>query len=229
MIRSAVIAFAFAGTCMAETFGPTPYLCAGDSPFEGIEFEYFHLEDFEDVALNTPGVEVTTPYGVGGNVIFSDSVDCDDGAIDGNGNAGNQMGISIGNHVDFVFDDVVLGALPSHVGIVWTDVGSGGGNAGNVSVFAYDEAGLLVAELGPVAVGDGFDSGQTDEDRFLGLSHDAGIATFVVEMDSSDFSLDHLQYGRVPTPPVCNADLNGDGLVDSTDLAAMLGQWGACE
>jgi len=29
-------------------------------------------------------------------------------------------------------------------------------------------------------------------------------------------------------PRLCNADLNGDGIVDGNDLGSLLGQWGSC-
>jgi len=38
--------------------GNTPYLSFNDSPFNGTSFSYFHLEDFEDEQLNTPGASV---------------------------------------------------------------------------------------------------------------------------------------------------------------------------
>src|SRR5437667_12544658 len=67
---------AFAGS----TNGPTPYLSFNDSPLKGVDFSggYFHLEDFEDLLLNTPGVTASAgdPFGPGG---FTDSVDADDG------------------------------------------------------------------------------------------------------------------------------------------------------
>src|SRR6266481_7452029 len=67
--------------------GPTPYLSFGDSPFNGPSFSYFHLETFEDHLLNTPGV-TGSPGGVT-SVVFGpaihDSVDFDDGVIDGSG------------------------------------------------------------------------------------------------------------------------------------------------
>jgi hypothetical protein len=40
----------------AAYLSPSPYLGFSDSPFKGGAFRYFHLEDFEDGALNTRGV-----------------------------------------------------------------------------------------------------------------------------------------------------------------------------
>ena len=91
----------------ATTFGPSPYLCfdsatttatgscgGADSPFKSLTFNYFHLEDFNDVALTTPGVTETNgaiiaSSGFGTTAV--DSVDEDDGAIDSLGNIGDSM------------------------------------------------------------------------------------------------------------------------------------------
>jgi hypothetical protein len=48
------VSFGF-GAHAATFTGPTgPYLQASDSPFSGVSFQYFHLEDLEDGALDTP-------------------------------------------------------------------------------------------------------------------------------------------------------------------------------
>src|SRR5262249_22605979 len=80
------------GTASTRYFGPTPYLSFQDSPFRSGTFTYFYLEDFEDHLLNTPGVAADA----GGvtSVIFGpgyhDSVDADDGVIDGHGGLGDS-------------------------------------------------------------------------------------------------------------------------------------------
>src|SRR5438477_7131672 len=113
----------------ADTFlGPTPYLSFADSPFNGGSFSYFYLETFEDHLLNTPGV-TGSPGGVT-SVVFGpsihDSVDADDGVIDGSGLNGDSYFSSNGaGGVTFTFDAGVLGSLPTDAGIVWTD-GAGG-------------------------------------------------------------------------------------------------------
>ena len=37
--------------------------------------------------------------------------------------------------------------------------------------------------------------------------------------------------GEEPAPPspVCNPELNGDGVVDAADMGILLGKWGACD
>ena len=95
--------------------GPTPYMSAADSPFNGGTYSYFFLEDFEDAQLNTLGAAAS-----GGNVIGSDVyVDSVEG-----GSAGHSWYSGfVFESFTFTFDPVALGALPTHVGIVWTDIG----------------------------------------------------------------------------------------------------------
>ncbi len=177
----------------ATTYGPTPYLSFDDSPFKGMSFSQFHLEDFEDHALNTPGVTgggggvTSAVYGPGSH----DSVDADDGAIDGLGLAGDSWFTPNGaTGVSFTFDAGVLGALPDHVGIVWTD------GAGDVLFKAFGPGDVLLATIGPVG---GFADysflGTTAEDRFFGVANTAGIAKIWISNSVSGMEVDHLQYG----------------------------------
>ena len=64
--------------------GPTPYLSTADSPFP-LGSGGFAFEDFEDGLLNVPGVTgsggIVTSTQYPGTII--DSVDADDGVLDG--------------------------------------------------------------------------------------------------------------------------------------------------
>ena len=103
------------------------YLSAADSPLNTAGLGYFYLEDFEDGLLNTPGVTASA----GGPTWplypreYVDSVDADDGVIDGVGHsatAGNSWFSPDGAAgITFTFDAGVLGSLPTVAGIVWTD------------------------------------------------------------------------------------------------------------
>ena len=176
----------FAGTVAAQprsavaastTFlGPSAYLSFGDSPFSGVSFSFFHLEDFEDGALNEPGLSASS-----GQVLFpgsfQDSVDGDDGAVDGSGTGGHSwLGAS---SITFSFDGGVLGSLPTHAGIVWTDVGFASPTDGfdSVTFEAFDGASASLGTIGPVSVGDGLKTGQTAEDRFFGVAYGGGISS----------------------------------------------------
>ncbi|MHC4745152.1 MAG: hypothetical protein ACYS8Z_24820, partial [Planctomycetota bacterium] len=121
-------------------YGPRPYLQASDSPFAGLGL---YLEDFEDGALNTPGV---TAGGVG--IYFppsggssTDSVDADDGVIDGDGRWGRSLWAAGLPGVTFTFDAAALGGLPTHVGVVWTD------GLGDTIFEAYDGDGNFLASM----------------------------------------------------------------------------------
>lgn len=198
----AIVAVATAPVVAGATgLGPSPYLSFADSPFAGGAFVYFHLEDFEDGSLDVPGVAASTGSVLGAGSL-TDSVDGDDGAIDGIG-AGSSWYVTQ-NSVTFTFDANALGALPTHVGIVWTDVGfsTGVDGFGNVIFQSFDQNGDLLHTIGPVAVGDGLSTRHTAEDRFFGAVSTGGISRIVFTMpDSSDWELDHLQLGRVIPEP----------------------------
>jgi hypothetical protein len=189
----------FTAPAGAALLPPSAYLSAADSPFASTTFSYFHLEDFEDGALNVPGVAIGSGF-VLGPARLTDSVDADDGAIDGNGNGGHSWYTT--QPLTFTFDAGVLGHLPTHVGIVWTDVGfvNDGGQLG-VSLVEFEAFDALDQSLGTTSsvLGNGDAAGDTAEDRFFGAVYSGGISRFVIRMpNSSDWEVDHLQYGYVP-------------------------------
>ena len=52
-----------------------------------------------------------------------------------------------------------------------------------------------------------------------------------VRMDNSAtdyYDVSNAPFSIVSPPPLCPADLNGDGVVDAADLAMLLGSWGPC-
>src|SRR5436190_16973163 len=79
-------------TVRAQTLlGPTPYLSSSDSPFIGPFFSYFNLENFESGALSVPGVTPSVGMVIGPGGGLTDSVDADDGVIDGSGLLGHSF------------------------------------------------------------------------------------------------------------------------------------------
>jgi hypothetical protein len=172
--------------------GPVPYLSRNDSPFYStIQGGTTLVEDFEDGLLNTPGVIASAgaPFGPGG---ITDSVDADDGVIDGSGTGGWSFfsgGGSTG--ITFTFNATTLGGFPTHAGIAWTDAGVGS----SVRFEAFDNVGtsLGVIQTGPLA--DGTFGGTTAEDRFFGAVHPNGISKIHVSNTSGGIEVDHLQYG----------------------------------
>jgi hypothetical protein len=188
----------------AQFFGPTPYLQASDSPFSGGNFAYYHLENFEDRSLNTPGVSANAA-GDFLSPTFADSVDADDGIIDGSGSQGQALwgGGSVPKFT-FTFDANALGGLPTHAGVVWTDANP---TLLGVTFEAFGVNGQSLGTIGPETLGDGLLTGQTAEDRFFGVSDPLGISAISLGVSlGGNWELDHLQYGRqgdsVTPPPV---------------------------
>jgi len=182
----------------AAAIGPTPYLQSTDSPIAGPGYSYFYLDNLEDNALDTPGVTASGSglcisgfnCFVGSSLI--DSVDADDGAVDGNGQGGRSLWAS--GSMTFVFDAGVLGTLPNAVGIVWTD------GVNPITFEAFDANGSSLGTL----VGnhaDGNFSGGTAEDHFYGWTSSGGISRITIS-DPSGIEADHLQYGFRGSTPV---------------------------
>ncbi len=195
-------------------FTDTPYLEPGDSPFDlfgpGSDFL---LEDFEDGLLNELGL-----VGFGGKVRFpsnfTDSVDADDGIIDGFGLDGHNYWAFFGKSPSdgplarFEFDPKALGGLPRSVGVVWTD--------GNFLATTFFEAfGPKGESLGIMdhILGDGGHQGATAEDRFLGVTYENGISAIEIRATLGRIELDHVQYGDIIPAPGVLALLGLSGLL----------------
>lgn len=183
----------------AIPIGPFLYRSFNDSPIRIGAYSYFHLEDFEDGLFNTPGISVSG--GTLGTGAAADSVDADDGLLNGVG-VGNSWYSNGANTLEFTFDANALGGLPTHAGLVWTDVGQvsvGGFGMGLVVFEAFDAHNLNIAYIGPVMLGDGLINGQVFEDRFLGaINVPGGISRMRITMpQSTDWEIDHVQYGRM--------------------------------
>ena len=181
------------------SYGPIPYLSFDNSPFLEMSkaSKYFHLKNFEDGSINTFGAIMKQ-----GELIipeeYNDSVDIDDGYIDGKGN--NQFNVkseSNDSTIFFTFDQEQLLEYPNYAGIVFTDC-QGGYHKGEVTFEAYSaEDGSVIDKIGPSLLGDGKLKGETDEDRFFGIVYDGGIKGIKLSaIDSCMFiEADHLQYG----------------------------------
>ena len=228
--NAVVLLLLLAPGAYAAFIGPTPYLCfdasaiancnADESPFAGTDFSggYVHLENFEDGVLDTLGAtsfsgEVTGPGGI------TDSVDEDDGTIDGSGQLGRSYFSSNGAAgLIFLFDAVVaLGTLPTHVGIVWTD----GAAFNEVTFEAFDGANNSLGSIVAPNIGDGNFGSMTAEDRFFGIIDFGGISRIKIHNSmlmggGLGIEADHLQYGlTVPisaTLPLLVFGLAGLGL-----------------
>lgn len=196
--------------------GPSPYRSSADSPFNlsGVGND-FQLEDFEDGQLNTLGVAA-----IGGGVrapsSLTDSVDADDGTIDGSGNLGYDYLVRPGSSgITFVFDANALGGLPSNVGIVITN---GFGGSPSAFVEYFDASGLLITKQTNTI--ENINTTSAD-DRFLGAFHAGGIKMIRVSSvgaGNSGLEVDHLQYGNIVQPTGSAGLWTSDGTSDGTKL-----------
>lgn len=189
-------------SAQAQYLGPSSYLQISDSPFFGGTYQYFHLENFEDGQLNTPGVTANAGMMLG-PAALTDSVDGDDGVVDGDGTRGHSWYSNGARLLRFDFAVGTLGALPTHVGLVWTDVGftDSGLGFGDVVFEAFGAGGNSLGVLSANNLGDGLAGGGTPEDRFFGIVDLGGVSRIEMTMPaSSDWEVDHLQYGAVPEP-----------------------------
>jgi hypothetical protein len=194
-VLAALLAFGAAPSARAATFlGPTPYLDVSNSPLDTTALD-FRIEDFEDGLLNVPGIVASagTPVAPGD---FTDSVDGDDGSIDGLGRAGHAFSAA-GEAITFTFDPLLLGGLPTEAGIVWTD------GSGEVTFEAFDADGLPLGAVGPLPLGDGAADGATPEDRFFGVAG-AAISAIRIVSAGGGLEVDHVQLGSVNRPPDCS-------------------------
>ncbi len=139
----AIALVSMAGVVNAALIGPSPYLEFADSPFSGGTFDYFHLENFEDGNFNTPGVNsnagVTYTNGINGDSVDGDDGNPSNGVCSGCYSfyaADAQAGIT------FTFDKLILGSLPTSVGIVWTD------SRNDITFEAFDSGGASLGTLG---------------------------------------------------------------------------------
>jgi hypothetical protein len=179
----------------AQVFhGPTPYLQAADSPF--ITTGNFQLDTFEDGALSTVGV---TSVGGAPNPpsFITDSVDADDGAIDGFGLLGHTYFGGGAPGIRFDFSAAALGALPTQAGVVWTD----GSTINTVTFEAFGPGGASLGTIVGPGIGDSDFFGGTGEDRFFGVTFAGGVSAIHIKCTpaagatGTGIEVDHLQYG----------------------------------
>jgi hypothetical protein len=213
-----------AALAQTQTFGPSPYLSQASSPFNATSFSWSVLLNGGDsgptfapgVTFNT-GVQAIGPGSVGGII---DSVDGDDGVLDGCG-AGRSY-FACPSLLEVTFNASIIGGLPTHAGLVWTD------GWGAVTFTAFDAANNVIATITGASADGSFSCG-TAEDRFYGVSHQAGIARIRISDVNTCIEVDHIQAG---IERVCDSiDFNGDSLFpDTTDIDDFLRVFagGAC-
>ncbi|MEM7755508.1 MAG: hypothetical protein AAF297_07705, partial [Planctomycetota bacterium] len=128
--------------------GPSPYLELADSPF--LDRAGFVFEDFEDGSFDLPWASTSAgnPLAPAGNV---DSVDGDDGAVDGFGREGwSFFSPSGGAGITISFDIGIDAPVITSAGLVWTD------GAGLISFSAFDRDGNLIGTVDGTHADGGF-------------------------------------------------------------------------
>ncbi|UCD74888.1 MAG: hypothetical protein JSV91_14010 [Phycisphaerales bacterium] len=218
---AASLAFALGGPALASSVtwylpGDDAYLSQADSPILGADAnaDNFWLEDFEDGLVNTLGLEALSDGTIREPGSSTDSVDGDDGSVDGWGTAGHsyfQYDPAAGPSITFAFDAEALGGLPTVAGLVWTD----GNPEAPVTFEAFGADGASLGSFQAV-LGDGLHSGSTDADRFLGVEFAEGISAITISAAFGGLEIDHVQYGYpivVPLPAPLAMGLAGLGIV----------------
>lgn len=210
VFASSSVAAIAAASASAQYINPTPYVgFNASSPFASLSFNSFFLENFEDGQFNTPSATPSSGWVIPGSTLL-DSVDEDDGLINGTGAGGRSYYSSGTQNALTITFSTINGFLPTHAGIVWTDVGqiagAGGIAVGPVTFEAFGPGNVSLGVTGPFNLGDGFISGETAEDRFLGIVNLAGISAIRITMPTStDWEIDHVQYGVIPAPGAATA------------------------
>lgn len=176
----------------ANLFGPTPYLSSADVPSGIFESGVTELETFEDDSLS-PNIKASAGAVVRGPEDpppqATDSVDADDGVIDGLGNTARSMFCACGpTGITLTFPDGTTEA-----GLVWTD------GAGAVTFEAFGPNGSLGSISGSDFV-DNSVAGTTGDDRFFGVSDPNGITSVRISNTIGGIEIDHIQYRSVPIP-----------------------------
>ena len=171
-------------------FTDTPYLSEADIPagfYAGGSPTV--LENFEDGVLDaslraSPGLSIIAPGGI------TDSVDGDDGVIDGSGAGGRSI---FGGAMRF--EVVGTGPLPTAFGLVWTDHGG----PVDATFSAFDAGGNSLGSIVRRA-GDNTFSSTTAEDRFFGVQFAGGISAIAITSAGGAQEVDHVQWGFATAP-----------------------------
>lgn len=178
----------------------TAYLSSADIPAGfyagGAPTLLDNLEDGSLDATLTGTNGVLLDVGFGG---ARDSVDADDGVIDGNcgpQTAGRCVSWFNGNGAQGVtFTFVGSGSLPTAFGLVWTD----GGGTINFSAIGAD--GQSLGGIAASGFADSSFGGTTGEDRFFGVQFAGGIRSITISNSSGGIEVDHIQYGQMAPVP----------------------------
>lgn len=182
--------------------GDSAYLSASDVPagfFAGDAPAF--LDTLEDGSLDGGLTTSDASVIIGGAFAgIRDSVDADDGRIDGT--CGPQFGSGAsgcgslfnGGRLTVTFQGA---GAPTAFGLVWTD----GATAINVTVSATAADGSSLGSVTYSGIGDGSNSATTAEDRFFGVQFAGGVKSLTLVNSGGGIEVDHLQYGVMAAVP----------------------------
>ena len=189
------------------TYGPSAYFQFGDAP-DGFLCNgcVAWVEDFEmgtlDPFLSIDNGDILMPNAFSGVMnSVTDSVDGDDGVVDGWGNGGHSWFTGADNaddnHLTVSFASPVKSA-----GLVITD---GDRLSTTFLVEAFDSMGNSVGLIDTGDIADDFFTGETEEDRFVGFRDmDASITSMTVTMVGGiGIEIDHIywqEFCAIPEP-----------------------------
>jgi hypothetical protein len=181
------------------------YTGISSSPFSGLGS--LTVENFENGSINS------LMTAVGGSIRGpgpgTDSVDGDDGSVDGSGSGGHSFSTN-GRRMTFRFSGAQGGVRPTMAGLAWTD----GRPNSTVTFRAWDANGNLLGRIRE-RVGEAGRNGGTAEDRFFGIMSEEGVARITISSNRRGFEVDHVQFGfayafsAVPVPPALGLGLAG--------------------
>jgi len=180
----------------ATLVNPIPYTSFASNSYAHALFDCFDVEDLEDSSLSAsgdPALHGMAPRSAG----LPDLVVEDASSILESGASGRTWYFNGVSSITFTFGAALLGALPTHAGMVWTNLGLANVRKGFDSVLfeAFDTMNNSVGLVGPSAFGDGLFAGQTVEDRFFGITSASGIGSVRISLlNSTQQGLDNLQY-----------------------------------
>lgn len=175
-------------------FEPTAYLSSADMPSDFAKMNPV-IEDFEDGSadpmLNIYPGKILGPGHDSGIKDVTDSVDADDGPIDGSGGQGHSFFYAL-NEISVEFSDPVVAA-----GLVFTD----GPQNMTLKLEAFDTDGSSIGDIAWDTTADEVYTGTTGEDRFVGLLSNDGVSKLVISQSGGGMGIeiDHVTFA-IPEP-----------------------------
>ena len=184
-----------------------PLTVASANRLAAAGYQWSYLENFDGNTLKAPGLSGNGKSSLSFGKDLIDSV------------SGNSWWGS--GSLTFSFQSKALGALPTRVGIVWTD------GAGSVTFEAWAPCGYL-GKIGPLAgIPDGNFHGGKEEDKYFEVHHEDGITKIRISNTEGGIEVDNLRYARGKPDTSCKAQEGNvaalskelDDLIDKTRSA----------